>query len=50
VLPQEAARKMMEGTGDNGLLIDGRQIFFDYRYASLQIIYVKKFFLILTSG
>ncbi|CAM0903994.1 unnamed protein product [Alopecurus aequalis] len=26
----EAARKMMEGTGDNGLLIDGRQIFFEY--------------------
>ncbi|KAM0893635.1 hypothetical protein ACQ4PT_024987 [Festuca glaucescens] len=26
----EAARKMMESTGDNGLLIDGRQIFFEY--------------------
>ncbi|KQK08667.1 hypothetical protein BRADI_2g43127v3 [Brachypodium distachyon] len=26
----EAARKMMEGTGDNGLLIDGRQVFFMY--------------------
>jgi hypothetical protein len=34
VLPQEAARKMMESTGDNGLLIDGRQIFFEYRYVS----------------
>jgi hypothetical protein len=33
-LPQEAARKMMDSTGDNGLLIDGRQIFFEYRYVS----------------
>uniref|UniRef100_A0A0D9VCM0 G-patch domain-containing protein n=1 Tax=Leersia perrieri TaxID=77586 RepID=A0A0D9VCM0_9ORYZ len=26
----EAARRMMEGTGDNGLLIDGRKVFFQY--------------------
>ncbi|XP_047092817.1 SUPPRESSOR OF ABI3-5-like isoform X1 [Lolium rigidum] len=26
----EASRKMMDSTGDNGLLIDGRQIFFEY--------------------
>lgn len=28
----EAARRMMEGVGDNGLLIDGRKVFFQYRY------------------
>ncbi|VAH66892.1 unnamed protein product [Triticum turgidum subsp. durum] len=28
----EAARKMKEATGDNGLLIDGRQIFSEYRF------------------
>uniref|UniRef100_A0A0D9YMT5 SUPPRESSOR OF ABI3-5 n=1 Tax=Oryza glumipatula TaxID=40148 RepID=A0A0D9YMT5_9ORYZ len=26
----EAARRMMEGVGDNGLLIDGRKVFFQY--------------------
>ncbi|KAF0919438.1 hypothetical protein E2562_029464 [Oryza meyeriana var. granulata] len=30
----EAARRMMEGTGDNGLLIDGRKVFFQYRTAA----------------
>lgn len=35
VLQQEAARKMKEATGDNGLKIDGRQIFSEYRYVSL---------------
>ncbi|XP_006646925.1 SUPPRESSOR OF ABI3-5 isoform X2 [Oryza brachyantha] len=26
----EAARRMMEGTGDNGILIDGRKVYFQY--------------------
>ncbi|XP_052142565.1 SUPPRESSOR OF ABI3-5 isoform X3 [Oryza glaberrima] len=30
----EAARRMMEGVGDNGLLIDGRKVFFQYRTAA----------------
>ena len=30
--PQEAARRMMEGTAENGLEIDGRNVFFEYRY------------------
>jgi hypothetical protein len=29
---------MKEGTGDNGLQIDGRQIFFEYRYAETFLI------------
>ncbi|XP_015689013.1 SUPPRESSOR OF ABI3-5 isoform X3 [Oryza brachyantha] len=30
----EAARRMMEGTGDNGILIDGRKVYFQYRTAA----------------
>lgn len=28
---QEAARTMMDGFGDDGLVIDGRKLFFEYR-------------------
>lgn len=28
---QEAARSMMDGIGENGLVIDGRKLFFEYR-------------------
>jgi len=31
-ITQEAARSMMEGVGEAGLLIDGRKLFFEYRY------------------
>ena len=35
--PQEAARRMMEATGENGLEIDGRNVFFQYRYTCFSI-------------
>lgn len=31
-LLQEAARKMMHGVGCDGLEVDGRRLFFEYRY------------------
>jgi len=33
----EAARRMMEATGENGLEIDGRNVFFQYRYTCFSI-------------
>jgi len=29
---QETARSMMDGVGEAGLVIDGRKLFFEYRY------------------
>ena len=29
---QETARNMMDGVGEAGLIIDGRKLFFEYRY------------------
>ena len=37
--PQEAARRMMEGTAENGLEIDGRNVFFEYRYACFFLLF-----------
>jgi RNA-binding protein 5/10 len=35
--PQEAACRMMEATGKSGLQIDGRNVFFQYRYMCFSI-------------